>query len=89
MGAMAANRQEALVTGKSIFILLSLRPAGTRARFMVDPRPPIEQPKKKNLFWKVFPAVLELLLDAREGGILHLLKRKPVRFKRPVGPEHI
>ena len=30
--------------------------------------------KKKDLLWKVFPAVLELLLDTRKSGILHLLK---------------
>jgi hypothetical protein len=56
MGAMAANRQEALVTGKSIFILLSLRPAGTRARFMVDPRPPIEQPEKEEIIREGLPS---------------------------------
>jgi hypothetical protein len=53
---MAANRQEALVTGKSIFILLSLRPAGTRARFMVDPRPPIEQPEKEEIIREGLPS---------------------------------
>ena len=44
---------------------------------------------EKGLFGKIFPAVLELLLDAREGGVLHLLKREAVRFERPVSPEHI
>src|SRR5688572_15026657 len=43
---------------------------------------------KNGLLGEVFPAVLELLLDAGESGILHLFEREAVRFERSVGPEH-